>query len=691
MIPKNAIQEIKHAHPGYVAHWVYHEHGMPTMIVVRYNNRSQGEKKDKFFVQWCLQDGKWVQGVLPGELPLFGLQSLCREKVHGSILIVGGEKCAAALHQLGIAAVTNPLGESSVERADFSPLRIFKRFIILRDNDATGIKFARLIAAQLLRLVEDAEIFVCNLTPEIAKGDVVDWMVQYPLRGHQWDGFKPLSVDQISCVKQGLCQEVEKTKFTVQDCPDVKFKPEHMLFNGEPLPFEDKLLPVPPFPLDCLPPPLRQYSLIRAEQMCLPPDFTATAFIGVISGLIGRSFQLEMRPGRDWIEVANLWGLIIGNPASLKSPTIKSVSSLMLTPLDTKAKNVYLTAMQNYKMRAKEAKANKVDLDEPEPTRQRYHTDDPTVASLKKLFSGNPRGILLRSDEASGQLKKFDKDGCEGDRSFYLSCWSGQELYHDDRMTRESLLDLNLCLSWIGGIQPNALKQHLQEATGTGKGSDGLMQRFQLISYPDINQEFKDVDVMIPPELKAKITQMTISLDNVCTGQMILRFDPEAQQRFVDWYVKHQNTTRAEEEEYWQSHLGKIPKLIGSLCIQLHLLDNLEKGPIPEEISLSVFEKALCLIEYYIAHARRAYGSIESRVLTDAKKILKMIRSGKVASRFRASEIYQKCSCPLRDPEKTHAALGFLREYNIVAEEKRTGGLGRSAAEWIVHPALQKR
>lgn len=691
MIPDSVLQEIKEAHPGYVTHWVYYEHGTPTMIVARYNKNSLSEKKEKFFDQWHFHANSWKHGILPGTLPLYGLNSLLGEHALGAVLITGGEKCAAALHQLGLVAVTNCLGESSVDRSDFSSLRIFNRFIILRDNDSAGIKFAQKIASQLLRIVENAEIFVCNLTPHISKGDVIDWMQAYPLRGHLWDGFKPLSDTAIAFVKTSLCQEIEHTKILVQKCPELKFKADYTLFDGDPLPLEEQILPVPPFPLDCLAKPLAEYCRIRAEQNCLPPDFTATAFLGVLSGLIGKSYQLEMRPGHDWVESANLWGVIIGNPASLKSPTIKSVSNLCLKPLDENAKLVFDSAMREHKVSVKDAKKNQTEFDEPEPVRRRFHTDDPTVASLKKLFSTNQRGILLRSDETSAQLQKFDKDGCEGDRAFFLSCWSGQETYHDDRMTRASLLDLSLCLAWMGGIQPNTLKHHLQQATHATKGSDGLMQRFQLICYPVVDQEFKDVDIQIPAELKAEIKQLSIDLDRLCTGEKILRFEAKAQKAFVDWYVQHQNLTRNEDEEYWQSHLGKIPKLIGSLCIELHLVENLMNGINSDEISLSIFEKSLRLAEYYIAHARKTYTSIESRELANAKKILKMILSKKLESRFKASDIYRNSSTSLKDSEVTLAALKYLEEKRIVAQEKQIGGVGRHATDWIIHPTFQKK
>lgn len=249
-------------------------------------------------------------------------------------------------------------------------------------------------------------------------------------------------------------------------------------------------------------------------------------------------------------------------------------------------------------------------------------------------------------------------------------------------MTRASLLDLSLYLAWMGGIQPNTLKHHLQQATHATKGSDGLMHRFQLIYYPVVDQEFKDVDIQIPAELKAEIKQLSIDLDRACMGEKILRFEAMAQKAFVDWYVQHQNLTWKEDEEYWQSHLGKIPKFIGSLCIQLHMIENLMNRISSDEISLSIFEKSLRLAEYYIAHARKTYTSIESRELANAKKILRMIHSKKLEVRFKASDIYRNCSTTLKDAEVTHAALiKYLEEKRVVAHEKQISGVGRHSTD----------
>ncbi len=104
-----------------------------------------------------------------------------------------------------------------------------------------------------------------------------------------------------------------------------------------------------------------------------------------------------------------------------------------------------------------------------------------------------------------------------------------------------------------------------------------------------------------------------------------------------------------------------------------------------------IFEKSLRLAEYYIAHARKTYTSIESRELANAKKILKMIHSRKLEARFKASDIYRNCSTTLKEAEITNAALKYLEDKRIVAQEKQIGGVGRNSIDWVIHPTLRKR
>src|SRR3712207_1431233 len=120
-----------------------------------------------------------------------------------------------------------------------------------------------------------------------------------------------------------------------------------------------------------------------------------------------------------------------------------------------------------------------------EPVLKRYKTEDATVEKISEILLENPRGILVHRDELSGWLRNLDKQGREGDRSFYLESWNGTGSFDVDRIGRGSLHLSALCLSILGGIQPGPLSTYVYQATQGDKGDDGLLQRFQLLVWPD--------------------------------------------------------------------------------------------------------------------------------------------------------------------------------------------------------------
>ncbi len=50
-------------------------------------------------------------------------------------------------------------------------------------------------------------------------------------------------------------------------------------------------------------------------------------------------------------------------------------------------------------------------------------------------------------------------------------------------------------MSLLGGIQPAKLRAHMADAISGGPGDDGLLQRFQLMIWPDTGKaKFRYVD-----------------------------------------------------------------------------------------------------------------------------------------------------------------------------------------------------
>jgi len=137
-------------------------------------------------IRWRHADGKRFSQVTPAPGGQWWEKGLAKNPIYNrarvaqaqEVVIVEGEKCVHALHDLGIVATTSPGGAKAPEKADWSPLA-GKRCILWPDNDEAGIEYIGKVKAILkellcpLSLVNHEEL---DLPP---KGDVADFVARY--------------------------------------------------------------------------------------------------------------------------------------------------------------------------------------------------------------------------------------------------------------------------------------------------------------------------------------------------------------------------------------------------------------------------------------------------------------------------------------------------------------------------------
>src|SRR5215204_1005060 len=344
----------------------------------------------------------------------------------------------------------------------------------------------------------------------------------------------------------------------------------------EPVPLPQGLPSVAELDPALLPEPLRGWIIDISERMQIPPDFPGVGAIVVASSLIGRKIAIHPKRYDDWLVVPNLWGAVVGRPSLLKSPALaevmKPLSRLMAEAYtrheenlkayeaEVAASEAMKAALKDVvKQAAKESRksGNRSKLDEvieeqrnlespEEPTVRRYKTEDATVEKLSELLLQNPHGILVHRDELSGWLRNLDKQGREGDRAFYLESWNGTGSFDVDRIGRGSLHIPALCLSILGTIQPGPLSSYVWAATQGKEGDDGLLQRFQLLVWPDTLKEWHNVDRWPNAEAKSRAYEVFKRLDALtaedfgATAEVeddipAVRFTLEAQDVFDKW------------------------------------------------------------------------------------------------------------------------------------------------------------
>jgi hypothetical protein len=100
-----------------------------------------------------------------------------------------------------------------------------------------------------------------------------------------------------------------------------------------------ELRPVPAFqPETLLPEVLRAWVMDEAERMPCPPDYVAAAAALVALGsLIGAGCAIRPKQNDSWLIVPNLWGAVVGDPSTKKSPALDAG----LRPLDRLIANAH--------------------------------------------------------------------------------------------------------------------------------------------------------------------------------------------------------------------------------------------------------------------------------------------------------------------------------------------------------------
>src|SRR5262249_52959376 len=80
---------------------------------------------------------------------------------------------------------------------------------------------------------------------------------------------------------------------------------------------------VAPFPVDCLPEPLRRFATEAARALQCPVDFLAMAMLAVASAAIGNSRRLRIRRGYE--EGARIFAAIVAKAGAVKTPALRLV------------------------------------------------------------------------------------------------------------------------------------------------------------------------------------------------------------------------------------------------------------------------------------------------------------------------------------------------------------------------------
>jgi len=469
------------------------------------------------------------------------------------------------------------------------------------------------------------------------------------------------------------------------------------------------------FDYDLLPNAFRPWIRDIAERMQCPPDYPAISAMVGLASLVGRQVTIRPKKHDDWYVVPNLYGAIVGPPGVLKSPALKEPMRA-IHRFQSKAMEDYEADSEKfaaaeivYQEKAKlERQTVKEDLSSSHPSNaqnnaedliaaqpkppvcKRYIVNDTTVERLQEILSENPNGVLQFRDELTGFLRQMEKPGHETDRAFFLEAWNGDGSFTSDRIGRGMTHIESACLSIIGSIQPGPLQHFFAGLSAGGGGDDGLLQRFQLLVYPDVLSTWENVDRA--PDRHARkaafdvfdrLRDIDIGPSNTDGEPPYLRFTDAAQEAFDRWRAELEIRLRsAEEPPAISAHLSKYRSLVPSLALLIHLAND-EHGL----VDVDCLRPALAWAIYLESHARRVYAPVLNPDMECARALGAKIKQGKLGDTFTVKDVYRPHWSNLTDAQKAKRAINILTDYDwLSSREEKTPGPTKTI--YIVNPTV---
>jgi len=458
----------------------------------------------------------------------------------------------------------------------------------------------------------------------------------------------------------------------------------------------------PPFPLDTLHPDLRACIQYRHDTLGSTISAIAMMSLSAIIAAVNQQSRVRMMQHTDWRSTIRMWALTIGDPSTLKSPTMDRVYGELI---NINRDNCEAAALKQaaFKKAKEEAKATKDKSFDAEPPAQatRAIINEPTAEKVAEILSRDPRGSNVYRHEIAGFIAGLDRyhTGSGGsDQAFYLETFDGGP-HTKDRVKGEIFVK-NASLNIIGGIQPDKLAEmrDLQ--------ADGMLARFipipleaagdtQDIPAGDVT---KNYDRMIREVYNLPVTGFAFDLaaQQVCDG---VRADLKGWERvgafgrgFTSW-------------------VGKLPTLYASLCVSLLLSDSIydwlpsttvavagghrvgvkpENGPVvPNTITEGVAIRAERILREYVIpvgiffYHQLLGGRAQETTLAMASFILTSDKDRFTPSDFTSSvrPMRHMGTWEVSRQASILVALGWLIE----------DGKGRTPSAWIVPRGLRTR
>ena len=354
-------------------------------------------------------------------------------------------------------------------------------------------------------------------------------------------------------------------------------------------------------------------------RMGVDPTSIALGSLVTCASVIHDDWKVQpKRHDKTWTESARVWGCIVGDPSSMKSPVIMACTRV-IDRLEADARKRHDADMEIYEIAFAAWKKIK-DNEEPAPRAPkllRYLVEGATMEAFQEVLRDDPKAkqravagkVLCRQDEMSewaGNLDRYGGGKGGGDRGAYLRLYNGGR-FTVDRIARGSFAVSNWSACFLTGCQPEPIQKIARDAS-----EDGLLQRF-IYAVPPASSEGMD-----QPEDEAALDGYYATVRSLAVLRPLTKESGYGHEHVQFHELAHvhreaiDKAARAiamipDTSNRVKSTVGKWPGLFARLCLTFHMIEAVKLGRvsyiIPEATAAQVKDY---MLEIVLPHLIRA-------------------------------------------------------------------------------------
>jgi Protein of unknown function (DUF3987) len=428
----------------------------------------------------------------------------------------------------------------------------------------------------------------------------------------------------LAAARSGLTIDPGKEQVIIADMCDswiAKHPPESEQHETEEEPADDAQtkdkpvgsIPAPIIPVDLwstfnpprvphglLPSVIEDFAFEQGATMGADPAGLAVGALVVCAAAVPDRIELRVKRYSVWNEATRLWGGLVGDPSTKKSPIIRQVMR-PLERIDTALWETYAAAKAQWDALDKDTKRMT-----PPPQQIRVKLDDATVEAAQEILRDSPDGVLYLRDELSGFFGSMDKyagyRGSASDRGFWLQAYNGGG-YTFDRIKRGAGRIPHLSVSVLGGIQPEAMRKLTTDTI-----DDGLIQRLVPIMLQS-GGVGRDEEMSRSVEAYESLVERLHQMQPPTINNVV--FEDAARAVREDMERKHCELATIEIiNKKLSAHVGKYDGIFARLCLLWHCIEN-PGTELPPQIGAACAQRvADFLSRFLFPHALAFYTSI---------------------------------------------------------------------------------